>query len=64
MNNTKFIAIIPTRSGSKGFKNKTINIFLNTSLLVQSINFAKKLKFIENSKKNEKNITLFKVLKY
>ena len=41
-----FWAIIPARSGSKGLKNKNIKPFLGIPLLVHSINFAKKLKFI------------------
>ena len=38
-------AIIPARSGSKGIKN--IIPFIDIPLLVHSINFAKKLKFID-----------------
>tara|TARA_B100000787_G_C16180871_1_gene291743 strand:- start:1124 stop:1843 length:720 start_codon:yes stop_codon:yes gene_type:complete len=40
-------AIIPARSGSKGLKNKNITSFLGKPLLAHSINFAKKLKFID-----------------
>lgn len=40
-------AIIPARSGSKGFVNKNITKFLEVPLLVHSINFAKKLKFVD-----------------
>ena len=40
-------AIIPARSGSKGIKNKNIKNFLNIPLFVHSINFAKKLEFID-----------------
>ena len=40
-------AIIPARSGSKGIKNKNIKKFLGKPLLEHSINFAKKLKFID-----------------
>ena len=40
-------AIIPARSGSKGIKNKNIIPFINIPLLVHSINFAKKLQFID-----------------
>ncbi len=39
-------AIVPARSGSKGFKHKNISNFLGKPLLVHSINFAKKLKFV------------------
>jgi CMP-N-acetylneuraminic acid synthetase len=46
MEKIKFTAIIPARSGSKGFKNKNINLFFNTPLLIHSINFAKKLRFV------------------
>ncbi len=44
---TTLWAIIPARSGSKGFKNKNIKTFLGQPLLCHSINFAKKLKFID-----------------
>ena len=40
-------AIIPARSGSKGLKDKNITKFLGKPLFVHSINFAKKLKFID-----------------
>ena len=40
-------AIIPARSGSKGLKDKNITKFLGKPLLEHSINFAKKLKFID-----------------
>lgn len=43
----KLWAIIPARSGSKGIKNKNITKFLNIPLLVHSINFAKKLNFVD-----------------
>jgi CMP-N,N'-diacetyllegionaminic acid synthase len=40
-------AIIPARSGSRGLKNKNISPFLGKPLLTHSINFAKKLRFID-----------------
>lgn len=43
----KIWVIIPARSGSKGIKNKNIKKFLNIPLFIHSINFAKKLKFID-----------------
>jgi CMP-N,N'-diacetyllegionaminic acid synthase len=44
----KFLwAIIPARSGSVGFKKKNISPFLGKPLLAHTINFAKKLKFID-----------------
>ncbi len=46
MREEKIWAIIPARSGSKGLKNKNITQFLGIPLLAHSINFAKKLKFI------------------
>lgn len=42
-----FLFIIPARKGSKGIKNKNITKFLNIPLLVHSINFAKKLNFVD-----------------
>ena len=39
-------AIIPARSGSKELKNKNIKSFLGKPLLAHSINFAKKLGFV------------------
>ena len=46
-NKKKIWAIIPARSGSKGIKNKNIKKFIKIPLLAHSINFAKKLKFID-----------------
>ena len=46
-NKTVLWAIIPARSGSKGLKDKNITPFLGKPLLSHSINFAKKLKFID-----------------
>ena len=43
---TNVICIIPARSGSKGIKNKNIKKFNGKPLIYYSINFAKKLKFI------------------
>ena len=40
-------AIIPARSGSKRFKNKNVSKFINIPLFLHSINFAKKLKFVD-----------------
>ena len=47
MKNKTIWAIIPARSGSKGLKHKNITLFLGKPLLTHSINFAKKLKFID-----------------
>lgn len=47
INKNKTWAIIPARSGSKGIKNKNIKLFMDIPLLAHSINFAKKLKFID-----------------
>ena len=43
----KLWVIIAARSGSKGIKNKNIKKFLGRPLLLHSINFAKKLKFVD-----------------
>ena len=40
-------AIIPARAGSIGFKDKNIAELLSIPLLAHSINFAKKLKFVD-----------------
>ena len=40
-------AVIAARSGSKGLKNKNILKLNNYELLVHSIKFAKKLKFLD-----------------
>jgi CMP-N,N'-diacetyllegionaminic acid synthase len=44
--NTTWV-IIPARSGSKSIRNKNIKKLLNIPLFVHSINFAKRLKFID-----------------
>lgn len=46
MKNKKFIAIIPARSGSKGFINKNIMPLNGSPLFSHSIRFAKKLSFV------------------
>lgn len=48
MSGEKVWAIIPARSGSKGFPNKNIAEFENKPLLVHSIDFARKLSFVDN----------------
>ena len=48
MKNKKFIAIIPARSGSKGFINKNIMPLNGSPLFTHSIRFAKKLSFISD----------------
>tara|TARA_B100001175_G_scaffold317543_1_gene334886 strand:- start:443 stop:667 length:225 start_codon:yes stop_codon:yes gene_type:complete len=40
--------IIPARNGSKKLPDKNIKKFFGKSLIFHSINFAKKLKFIDN----------------
>lgn len=47
MKKLKCIALIPARSGSKGYKNKNIEHLNGTPLLTHSIRFAKKCDFIE-----------------
>ncbi|OUU24043.1 MAG: hypothetical protein CBB97_12465 [Candidatus Endolissoclinum sp. TMED37] len=44
----KFIAIIPARSGSKGFIDKNIMPFNGSPLFSHSIRFARKLSFIDD----------------
>lgn len=41
------VAIIPARSKSKRFKNKNLALLCNKPLILHSINFAKKLKFVK-----------------
>tara|TARA_Y100001954_G_C15793733_1_gene596465 strand:+ start:744 stop:1442 length:699 start_codon:yes stop_codon:yes gene_type:complete len=48
MKNKKFIAIIPARSGSKGFVDKNIMPLNGSPLFTHSIRFAKKLSFISD----------------
>ena len=45
--NTKYIAIIPARGGSKGVPKKNIKEFLGKPLIEHSINYAKESKYIE-----------------
>ena len=45
--NNKILVVIPARSGSKGIKNKNIKNVKNKPLLVHSINYAKKCKFVD-----------------
>jgi len=47
MKKKKLWAIIAARSGSKGIKDKNIKKFLDVPLLLHSINFAKKLNFVD-----------------
>ena len=56
-------AIVPSRSGSKRFKNKNIYNLLNKPLFFHSINFAKKLSFVDKiifSTDSEKYIKIAK----
>ena len=56
-------AIVPSRSGSKRFKDKNIYSFLNKPLFFHSINFAKKLSFVDKiifSTDSEKYIKIAK----
>jgi CMP-N,N'-diacetyllegionaminic acid synthase len=48
MKNKKFIAIIPARSGSKGFIDKNTMSLNGTPLFTHSIRFANKLSFIDD----------------
>lgn len=47
MRRKKLWVIIAARSGSKGIKDKNIKKFLKIPLITHSINFAKKLKFVD-----------------
>jgi CMP-N,N'-diacetyllegionaminic acid synthase len=47
MRKKKLWVIIAARSGSKGIKDKNIKKFLKIPLFIHSINFAKKLKFVD-----------------
>ena len=47
MSRKKLWVIIAARSGSKGIKDKNIKQFLKIPLIIHSINFAKKLKFVD-----------------
>ena len=42
------LCIIPARSGSKGIKDKNILKLNNKELIIHSIKFAKKLKFVKH----------------
>lgn len=48
MKTKKFIAVIPARSGSKGFIDKNIMTLNGSPLFSHSIRFAKKLSFIDD----------------
>ena len=48
MKNKRFIAVIPARSGSKGFVDKNIMTLNGSPLFSHSIRFAKKLSFIDD----------------
>ena len=48
MKTKRFIALIPARSGSKGFVDKNIMTLNGSPLFAHSIRFAKKLSFIDD----------------
>ena len=59
----KIFAFIFARGGSKGLKNKNVKLFSGKPLLSHSINFAKKLNFIDKifvSSENKKILNIAK----
>jgi len=63
LQNKKIICLIPARGGSKGIKLKNLKRIKKKSLLQASIDFAKKLNFLDNivvSSENKKIINIAK----
>lgn len=63
LQNKKIICLIPARGGSKGIKLKNLKKIKKKSLLQASIDFAKKLNFLDNiivSSENKKIINIAK----
>ena len=56
-------AVIPARSKSKRLKNKNIRNLFGAPLFLHSINFAKKLKFLDKIIFSSDSIKYFKIIK-
>lgn len=61
LNNKKFLALIPARGGSKGIKLKNLKILSGKSLVSHSIDFARKLKFIDKIVLSSDNKKILKI---
>ena len=58
-----FILLIPARGGSKGIKKKNLKLLLKKPLVSHTIDFAKKLNFIDKISVNSDDTNIINISK-